>query len=58
MKLYRWEVVDTKHGRVYNHIARYRTRRSAERRRERMNARFTANGAQHPGYELRVQKRA
>lgn len=51
MRLYRWEIVDTKHGEVYNRITRHLTRCGAERRMRSM--RRTVHD--RPGYELKVK---
>lgn len=51
MKVYRWEIVDTKRGEVYNHITRHLTRHGAERRIRLMRQRVH----DRPGYELKVR---
>jgi len=51
MKVYRWEIVDTRRGEVYNHITRHLTRHGAERRVRRMRQRVH----DRPGYELKVR---
>lgn len=51
MRLFRWEIVDTKRGQVYNRITRHITRHGAERRMRAMQKTVHAR----PGYELQIR---